>query len=192
MIGFLKTRTVGLSDLLAKHKYGKAVELIRQDLASRPNDPRLRLRLADTLVQAGRPEAAVPLLMELADDYALSGGSARAIALLKRAQALQPGQADVEERLAYLIRRQASDGADPWDKPKARPAAFAFDMEEISDDEMNLELGAEPPPTPQPGAPPIIAPPPVLPGAKPLPDGASDRELSLEEFADEVMALVED
>ncbi len=163
MIGFLKTRSVGLADLLAKRKFGKAIELIREDLTARPNDPRLRLRLADTLILAGRPAAAVPLLMELADDFALSGGSARAIALLKRAQALDPGQPDVEERLAYLIGRQAEPGADPWVRP--RPAAFAFDMEEIPDDEIDMAPlgGGE-------AVPSVVLPPPVIPGAAPGPD----------------------
>jgi hypothetical protein len=161
------TRARALSQLIAKKRYPKAIEIIREELQRRRRDPRLRRQLADVLVMAGRPKEAVPILFELADDMALSGAAGKAIALLKRAQRLEPGQKEVEERLAYLITQEKAPSPDPWSRARPEPSeppppryddppspAFLGDLEEVSED---AEVRA-----PSPGPPPAVEPPPVV------------------------------
>jgi hypothetical protein len=160
MLGiFGKTQTASVAELIAKKKYAKAIELIKEQLVRRRRDPRLRLQLADVLALAGKKNDAIALLSEISDDYALSGAAAKAIALLKKIQALAPGRADVEERLAYLISQQERPAPDPWARsqsmgvihpeppsgPGASSGAFPGDMEEISaGDSFEIGMAAEP------------------------------------------------
>jgi len=95
-----------LQDLLARKNYPKALELLKAQLARRPNDARLKLKLADVLIVAGRGKEAVGTLMGLADAEAAEGFAAKAIAVLKRIEKIDPGRRDVEERLAHLIQEK--------------------------------------------------------------------------------------
>ena len=68
-ISWLK-REETLPDLIARKKYERAIQVLREKLAeSAPTVP-VRLQLADVLVLAGRGREAVPLFLELADDFA--------------------------------------------------------------------------------------------------------------------------
>jgi hypothetical protein len=95
---------VEVDALIARGQYAKAIERLQAELAKGSRDPRLRLQLADALVQERRSLDAVPLYMDLADEYASDGFAAKAIALLKKVQRLDPGRGDVEKRLATLIK----------------------------------------------------------------------------------------
>lgn len=141
-------------ELIAKKSYSKAIELLRVELTRRRGDERLRIQLADVLALAGRKEEAVEMLNVLSDDLALGGQAAKAIAALKRIQQIEPGRADVEEKLSYLILHQSRPSFDPWTKAKKEiepvaiidargegPAGAGFGMEEIAD-EPGIELGA--------------------------------------------------
>jgi cAMP-dependent protein kinase regulator len=137
-----KGKAGGLPELLARKQFGKAVELARDQLKARPRDGRLRLQFADTLVAAGRGKEAVPFLRQMAEDLAEEGFAAKAIAILKRVQKIEPGRVDIERRLASLIAEHARREA-----TSSRPAAAAaapglpeFDMEEI--DEANDPFAA--------------------------------------------------
>jgi Arc/MetJ-type ribon-helix-helix transcriptional regulator len=134
-----------VDELIARKKYGRALELIRAALKKRRADRRLRLRLADVLVMAGEARQAVKVLNSLADDVALAGNAAQAIALLKRVQALEPGRADVAEKLAYYIRQQEKPpGEDLEWEARRREAGrnIGFDMEEIPEDATELQVFA--------------------------------------------------
>lgn len=140
-----KGKAAGLPDLLAKKQFGKAVELARDQLKARPRDGRLRLQFADTLVAAGRGKEAVPFLRQMAEELAEEGFAAKAIAILKRVQKIEPGRADIERRLASLIadhaRREATSS-----RPAAPAAASSlpeFGMEEI-DEAVDPLAGFEP------------------------------------------------
>jgi hypothetical protein len=146
-------------DLIARRSYSKAIELLRVELTRRRGDDRLRIQLADVLALAGRKDEAVEMLNVLSDDLALAGQAAKAIAALKRIQQIEPGRADVEEKLSYLILHQSRPSFDPWSKARKEvepvaiidgrgeaPSGPGFGMEEIAD-ETGIELGAGPAPT---------------------------------------------
>jgi hypothetical protein len=90
--------------LMARRKYPQAIEALRQLLQKHGGDLRLRMKLADALVLAGREREAAPVLLELADALAAEGQAAKSIALLKKVQKIDPGRADVEGKLADLIK----------------------------------------------------------------------------------------
>jgi tetratricopeptide (TPR) repeat protein len=123
MLGFGSAQAAGLSELIAKKRYPKAIEVLREQLRRRGRDPRVRRQLADVLAMAGRPKEAVPILLELAEELALSGAAGKAIAILKRAQRLAPGQPEVEEQLAYLINQQKAPSPDPWAQARQADSA---------------------------------------------------------------------
>ena len=155
-----KGKAAGLPDLLAKKQFGKAVELARDQLKARPRDGRLRLQFADTLVAAGRGKEAVPFLRQMAEELAEEGFAAKAIAILKRVQKIEPGRVDIEKRLAALIADRTRQEATPA-RSAVSPAPAGlheFDMEEIgegdplagfepvveADTEIDLEAAAPP------------------------------------------------
>jgi hypothetical protein len=101
--------------LMARRKYPQAIEALRQLLQKHGGDLRLRMKLADALVLAGREKEAAPVLLELADALAAEGQAAKSIALLKKVQKIDPGRADVEGKLADLIKtkERRTRGWDP-------------------------------------------------------------------------------
>ncbi|HEV7502920.1 MAG TPA: cyclic nucleotide-binding domain-containing protein [Vicinamibacteria bacterium] len=101
--------------LMARRKYPQAIEALRQLLQKHGGDLRLRMKLADALVLAGREREAAPVLLELADALAAEGQAAKSIALLKKVQKIDPGRADVEGKLADLIKtkERRTKGFDP-------------------------------------------------------------------------------
>ncbi len=113
-----------LRELIARKKYAKAIALLRAQLEGRISPgPQMRLQLADLLVLAGRGGEAVPILVGLADEFARDGFVAKAVAILKRVDRIEPGRADVEERLVSLVRQQQRDAAAaPVGRRAAAPA----------------------------------------------------------------------
>lgn len=141
---FSRTKEASLDDLVARKSYGKAIALIRAGLQKRKKDRRLRLKLVDVLVLAGKTREAVEILNGLADDLALAGFAAQSIAVLKRIQSLLPGSAEIEEKLAYMIRQESRPAPDPWSM--RRQAAPAAPMPELGMEEIGAEdIGMEPP-----------------------------------------------
>jgi len=126
-----KGKAASVPELLARKQFARAVELARADLAERPRDPRRRLQLADALIAAGRGPDAVPLLAALADELAREGFAARAIALLKRIQKIDPARADVDRQIATLIAARPS----PERSAVPPPSLPEIGMEEIAEDE---------------------------------------------------------
>jgi len=104
-----------VEDLIAKKKYKRAIEVLKAQFQKGSRDPRLRQQLADVLVLAGRIREAVPVLAGLADEHARSGFAAKAIAVLKRIDKIEPGRADVARKLAGLIEAKVEPKAAPPD-----------------------------------------------------------------------------
>ena len=92
-----------VGQLIARKKFARAIEVLREQLHGEASNPRVRMQLADVLVMAGRPQEAAPVLLALADDHAAQGSGAKAIAVLKKLQKIEPGR-NIDRKLAALIR----------------------------------------------------------------------------------------
>ena len=151
-----KPGTGGVSELIARKKYDKAIELLRAEFKGGSRDPRLRLQLADVMVMAGKGRDAVPILLGLADEFALDGFAAKAISVLKKVQKIDPKRSEVEVKLAKLIKQKVGESA-----TASRPAAsFGMEEEEIGMDMPSISsaggsapVSADPGPAVEPAAP---------------------------------------
>jgi Cyclic nucleotide-binding domain/Tetratricopeptide repeat len=176
--------------LIAKKNYTRAIEVIRQQLQTQRNDPRLRLQLADVLVSAGKNKEAVTILLPLADEFAKDGFAAKAISILKKVQRIDPGRRDIDSRLATLIQDKQRLATVVGTPPSG--GALELGMEEIGFEPSPSARESAPAPVPAPRvvAPPAPAPPPPAParapGAPPArvasapPPAAAEPELELE------------
>jgi hypothetical protein len=124
----------------SKTNYAKAIEQLQVQLKKRRNDPRLQLQLAEVFIQANRTKEALPLLDAVADEFALEGFAARAIAILKRIRAIDPENVQAEEKLAYLISQQDNPAPSPWRERREERPAFDIGMEEIDDSGIGMEV----------------------------------------------------
>lgn len=183
---FSRTRDASVDDLVARKSYGKAIELIKSELQKRRKDRRLRLQLVDVLVLAGKNKEAVEILNSLADDLALAGFAAQAIAVLKRVQSLLPGRPEVEEKLAYLIKQESRPAPDPWSMRQLappRPDLPELGMEEIEEPHparFDAEIGAEEAPAGE------------APASEPESASEDEFDLSPEGVRNELQALITD
>jgi len=90
-----------VGDLVARKKFSRAIAVLRSQFEAGNRSPALRLQFADVLIQGGRAEDAVPVLIGVADE--LAGASRdRAIQALRRAEQIAPGREEVAMRLATL------------------------------------------------------------------------------------------
>src|SRR5262245_11532664 len=106
VLDWFSGRNADVADLIARKKYSKAIEVMRAQFKLRPPVIETRLQFVDVLILAGRGKEAVPVLLSLANDVAAEGQDAKAIGLLKRVEELEPGRADVEEKLAALVKKE--------------------------------------------------------------------------------------
>ena len=90
-----------VGDLLARKKWSRAMAVLRAQFESGNRSPELRLQFADVLVQTGKPEEAIPVLIGVADELAAASRE-RAIEALRRVQKIAPDREDVVMRLATL------------------------------------------------------------------------------------------
>ncbi|HSB61543.1 MAG TPA: cyclic nucleotide-binding domain-containing protein [Vicinamibacteria bacterium] len=170
-LGFGSRSDEDVSTLIARKNYARAIEVLRARVQAKRGSPRLRIQLADVLVQAGKVREAVGILTPLADEYARDGFAAKAVAILKKIQKIDPSRRDVDARLASLIQEKQRVAA------AAVPAAG---LPEIGIEEIGLELpiagpivvSAEPPSRAAPAAPPPETAPPRE--APPSPAAADD------------------
>jgi len=97
----------GVSEVRAQRTRARTIEALRAQILEEgtPNVP-TRLQLADLLIAAGRGTEAVPVLLGLADEFTLDGFVAKAIAILKRVEKIEPERADVASKLQALCGEQ--------------------------------------------------------------------------------------
>ena len=107
---------VPLNDPLSDRR---AIEVLEAHFGESRWDPRMRLRLADVLVRAGKEHDAVPILVGLADDLARGGYPEKAISILKKIEPLQRRHIE-EVSLAPRLPEAPEDEA--IEKSPARPA----------------------------------------------------------------------
>jgi CRP-like cAMP-binding protein len=86
----------------------RAIEVLEAHFGESRWDPRMRLRLADVLVRAGKEADAVPILVGLADDLARGGYPEKAISILKKIEQLQRRHVE-EVSLAPRIHEEAPE-----------------------------------------------------------------------------------
>jgi CRP-like cAMP-binding protein len=120
-------RAVPLSDPLSDRR---AIEVLEAHFGESRWDPRMRLRLADVLVRAGKEHDAVAILVGLADDLSREGYPEKAISILKKIEQLQRRHIE-EVSLASLhkeaesLRRSPPEAATPVSaRKRARTADF--------------------------------------------------------------------
>lgn len=129
-----------IQDLIASKDYPKALQRLRAELKRSPKDPRLRLRYADVLLMAGKQREGVKELLDISDAHAADGFTAKAIALLKRVEKLEPRRADIKSRLANLVHEKVSEAPSA---PRASGGGFEFGMEEFDPSE-EIAIGGPP------------------------------------------------
>jgi len=141
-------------------EHAGAIAQLKEQLKKRRSDPRLKLQLAEVLIQAQRPHEAAPLLEAVADDFALQGMAARAIAVLKRLDKLVPGTTAVEEKLSYLISQQENPTPGVWrERAAERKAEVEIGMEEFAEGAFEIGMEAADDSTPVVAAVPAAEPP---------------------------------
>lgn len=117
--------------LINKKRYRRAVKVLRQQLDERPSDVHLRQRLADVLVLAGDGDGALEILSRMVDEFAQEGFDAKAIAVLKKMQRIDPERREIEEMLTGLIKRRNQD---VWgEQPRPAPTEASPDRGEIDE-----------------------------------------------------------
>lgn len=93
--------------LIAKKSYGRAAKLIRTQIEKDPGNVSLELQLADVLQLDGKGAEAVTILLGVADEYARNGFLAKAIALLKKVQRIDPESgAEMDRKIAGLAKER--------------------------------------------------------------------------------------
>ena len=107
-------RAVPLSDPLSDRR---AIEVLEAHFGESRWDPRMRLRLADVLVRAGKEHDAVPILVGLADDLSREGYPEKAISILKKIEQLQ--RRDIEEVSLASFNKQGGAESPPPGTPRA-------------------------------------------------------------------------
>jgi len=184
-LSFGKPKEEDVLALIAARKYGRAIEILRTQLRKRGPNQTVRKQLADVLVMAGKTSEAVALLLPLADEFANDGFAAKAVAILKKIQKLDPGRRDIEPRLARLIEERQREAVV---LPYARGGS-AIGIEETADGPAEggiadtgpvLEIGFALAPMSAPVAPPTPLAPTSPPASPPEP---SRREPAVEQAA---------
>ena len=122
-----------ISELIAKKNYAKAIEAIKTQLKAGKHNPQLHIQLADVLVLAKKPNEAIQILLRVADEFAHDGFEAKAIAVLKRVEKLEPGRRDVQSKLASLVRKPVAAPVIPISH-SGGGAELELGMEEIGFD----------------------------------------------------------
>jgi CRP-like cAMP-binding protein len=110
----------------------KAIEVLESHFGESRWDPRMRLRLADVLLKAGKDQDAIPILIGLADELARAGFADKAVAILKKIEQVQRRNVEVMN-LAPLL-RTAPAPADAEPSPTAPAVARAGRPRAATDD----------------------------------------------------------
>ncbi|MBI3450336.1 MAG: cyclic nucleotide-binding domain-containing protein [Acidobacteria bacterium] len=90
------------SAYVARKEYPKAIAAYRAQISAQPKNYVLRHKVADVLCLAGREKDSLADYSAAADGYQEEGFLIKAIAILKKMQKLDPGNASVEARLTKL------------------------------------------------------------------------------------------
>jgi CRP-like cAMP-binding protein len=92
----LLPKELSTEDLIVLERWDEAVAQLQARINANPNDLHANLRLAEVLVQAGKPQAALDRFLFVAESYTDDGFYDKAIALLSKIARLAPGEAAIE------------------------------------------------------------------------------------------------
>jgi hypothetical protein len=113
--------------LIARGSYPRAIELLERRLAEGQEGASQIQLLATLYARTGSSQKAATLLLPLVDHFAEAGFIAKSVAVLKKIERLEPGQQEIEERLAQLIRQQQTEIDGVEETKYAREAAPIVD-----------------------------------------------------------------
>jgi cAMP-dependent protein kinase regulator len=162
VLSWLSSGPGDVGALIAKKSYARAAKLLREQLEKDPSNVSLELQLADVLQLDGQGPQAAAILVRLADGHARHGFLAKAIALLKKVQRLDPERgAALDRKIATLAKERDDETARRIAlrdavQAKARPASAPEPPStrpapappgEPESFEFELSLPDEPPPT---------------------------------------------
>ncbi len=132
MLSWLQRSDQDVYALIGRKSYSKAIKLLEQQLRSDPQSVHLRQLLSDVCVRAGQSTKAVGILEQLVDEFVAEGFIAKAIAVLKKIQRIEPSRSDIDQQLTRLLQ--------PVDE---EAAALGLDL-------VRPPLEDDKPPTPEP------------------------------------------
>ncbi len=98
--------------LIARKNYSKAAKVLRQQLRKEPRSIHLRKLLADVYERSGDKAQAVAILDSLVDEFTDQGFAAKAIAVHKKIQRLDPERSDIDLDLDSLIEDRRKETAE--------------------------------------------------------------------------------
>jgi len=126
------------SAYVARKEYPKAIAAYRSQITAQPKNYVLRQKVADVLCLAGREKDSLADYSAAADGYQQEGFLIKAIAILKKMQKLDPGNASVEARLTKL----SVLGSSASSAIGTPPADSSFRGNSAAGDELSLDMEA--------------------------------------------------
>ncbi len=109
-VGASSSRTSKLKkkadDFFQKGRYDRALSYYQRVLEADPGDTFIHQRIADCYERLDQKGDAVQALLKLAEVYQNDGRNTHALATLRRAQRIDPGNVDVLEKMAELLNAQ--------------------------------------------------------------------------------------
>ncbi|HVQ29790.1 MAG TPA: cyclic nucleotide-binding domain-containing protein [Vicinamibacteria bacterium] len=122
-----------MAELVLQKKYKKALELLRLEFQKGNRSLELREQYADALAKSGETDKAVPVLLGLASELDAAGSHERATEMLRLADRIAPGRADVAARQKALAtrasRRETALETSETQAKSPEPQAFSFASE---------------------------------------------------------------
>ncbi len=143
--------------LVARREYDRAIRAYRSLLLTNPDNYVFNHKVADVYCLAGRQRDALADYSKAAEGYARDGFLIKAIAILKKMQKIDPGNADAARRLEELSQQGSSmtGGRAPRAERREERSGgpeIALDMEEIGEGEGIPVAAPEEAPAPPEGA----------------------------------------
>jgi hypothetical protein len=144
-----------INELIAKKNYAKAIDAIKAQLKAGKQNPQLLNQLADVLILAKKEKEAIQILMRVADEYSAEGWDAKAIAVLKKIDRLEPGRRDVQAKVSSLVKDKRAPSSLPLTPPPGSGGGgLEIGMEEIGFEapggSVSVPSAPSPPPPPAP------------------------------------------
>ncbi|UCD84977.1 MAG: tetratricopeptide repeat protein, partial [Deltaproteobacteria bacterium] len=120
---------------LAGGRWDKALDAYQKLAKLEPKDLKIRQKIGDIYTKMGKKQEAIEEYKELAESYAEGGFLAKAIAVNKIIQGLDPSQKEVQQRLAQLYaKKTGKETGTPVPEQRVKPSdeSIPFEPEDES------------------------------------------------------------